>query len=95
MKRKTFQKEFLLADSTGAIRSVVWEKDVGVETVGCSYKLENVTVRSFGGVKYVSLSENATIHEIDDIGEVLEDNVPAMKGRIVNGEIVHVEKGEK
>ena len=67
---------------------------MGALTVGCSYKLENMSLRSFGGVKYVSVSENATINEVDNIGEISED-VPAMEGRIVTGEIVHVEKCEK
>ena len=35
----TLKKEaFVLADDSGAIRGVTWEKDVGMVKVGCSYK---------------------------------------------------------
>ena len=90
----TLKKEaFVLADGTGVIRGVAWEKDAGVVKVGCSYKFCNVTVRSFGGAKYLSLSENSAIEEVEDIGEVVEEDADDPVGvKIVKGEIVHVEK---
>ena len=90
----TLKKEaFVLADGTGVIRGVAWEKDVGVVKVGCSYKFCNVTIRSFSGAKYLSLSENSAIEEVEDIGEVVEEDADDSVGvKIVKGEIVHVEK---
>lgn len=64
--------------------------------VGCTYKFSNVTVRSFGGAKKLSLSENSVIQEVADIGDVVEEDVDeGIDGvKVVKGEIVHVEKCE-
>ncbi len=71
---ETLQKQDLvLGDSSSRCRAVAWVNHVGVLKVGDSYKLANVTVRSFNGAKYVSLSENSSIQPVTDIGEVNED----------------------
>lgn len=90
----TLKKEaFVLADSTGVIKGVAWEKDVGMVKVGCSYRFCNVTVRSFSGAKYLSLSENSGIEEVEDVGEGVEEETDDPIGvKIVKGEIVNVEK---
>ena len=36
------KQDSVIADCTGAIRGVAWEKDVGVLEPGCSYKLMNI-----------------------------------------------------
>ncbi len=63
------KQDLVLSDCGSSCQGVVREKDVGVLKVDCSYKLKNVTVRSFIGRKYIS-SDNSTIQELGDIGEV-------------------------
>ena len=79
---------FTIADTTAACRGVLWEKDVGTLREEQSYKFTNVTIRTFNGVKYLSLSENAKIITVDDIGEVVDDDVE--EGKVVKGEIIGV-----
>ena len=58
-----------------------------------SYKLSNATVGSFNGAKYLSLGEGCDVQEIEDIGEVIDDeNVASQSGsaKVVKGEIVAV-----
>ena len=61
-------------------------KDGGVLEPGCSYKLMNITVRTFNGARYLSLSSKSTI---GDICEVVEEVVDDGKG-VVKGEIIGV-----
>lgn len=76
VQKVTLKKErFLMADNVSMIRAVIWEKDVGVVKVGCTYKFSNVMVWTFSGAKYLSLLENAVIEEVADIGDVVEKNV--------------------
>ena len=83
------KQDFVIADCTGAIRGVAWEKDVGVLEPSCSYKLMDITIRSFNGVRYLSLSSKSTIQEVGDIGEVVEGVIDDGEG-VVKGEIVGV-----
>ncbi len=59
-----------------------------------SYKLQNVTVRVFNGVKYLSLSTKSEVVAITDIGEVVEESseevVGGSGGKVISGEIVGV-----
>jgi len=54
----------------------VWEKQIPLVEDRKSYKLNNVTVRSFNGTKHISLGENSLVEEIEDIGEVADDVNP-------------------
>ena len=87
---------FVIADETSVIRGVAWEKNVGVLKVGSTYKFCNVTVRMFSGAKFLSLSENAVLEEVTDMGEVVEEDVEeGVDGvKVGKGEIVQVEKCE-
>ncbi len=90
---KTLTKaDFVLADCTGVCRGVAWEDVIKVLEVDCTYKLRDVTVRSFNQAKYVSLGERATIEEVDDIGEVVNEVEADSVGgaKVVKGEIVGV-----
>ena len=49
---------------------VLWENDVDRLMEGKSYRFQKVTVREYGCVKYLSMSEGATTEEVSDIGEV-------------------------
>ncbi len=67
----------MLADCTGVCQGVAWKDVIKVLEVDCTYKLRGVTVRSFNQAKYISLRERATIEEVDDIGEVVNEVVAA------------------
>lgn len=69
--RSLQKQECLVADDTGTGRTVLWQQDIG-RLEGHSYTMRNVTVRTYDGVKYLSVSEVSTIEEIDDIGSVVE-----------------------
>ena len=53
------KQDFVLADCTDACRGVVWQEQVNMLKEEHSYKLANVTVRSFNGAKYVSVGEKS------------------------------------
>ncbi len=60
------KQDFTIADCTGACRGVAWETDVGYFKTDKSYRLENVTIRTFNGAKYLSLSDKSTKQEVDE-----------------------------
>lgn len=59
-----------VVDATGNCRIVLWDIDVGKLKIEQCYKLENFTVRAFQRVKYLSVSDNTIIKQIDKIGEI-------------------------
>lgn len=71
--KKLNKQDLTLGDCTACCRCVAWENHIGVLEEDRSYRFNNVTVRSFNGVKYLSLSEASTITAIDDIGEIVEE----------------------
>ncbi len=84
--------DFVLADCTAVCRGVAWEDHIAELKEKHSYKLKDVTVRSFNKVKYLSLGENSSIEKIPDIGEVVDDVVADGVGgaKVIKGEIVGV-----
>ena len=60
---------------------------------GKSYKLGNVTVRTFNAAKFISSGENCGIEEIDDIGNVVDDENPVdgvRRAIVVKADIVGI-----
>ncbi len=59
------------------------------------YKMSGVTVRSFNQAKYLSLGKHASVKEVDDTGEVVNEVVSDGAGgaKVVKGEIVAVVTG--
>ena len=86
------KQEVVLADGTAACRCVLWETHTDKVEEGNSYKLENVTVRSFNGSKYLSAGEKAVIKSVQDIGYVVDDLCCDETGGmiVVHAEIVEV-----
>ena len=81
------------ADSTAIFRCVTWEEQVELFKEDQSYKLNNATIRSFNGAKYLSLGEVCDVELIEDIGEVIDDENSASQSgsaKVVLGEIVAV-----
>lgn len=82
------KQDFVFADSTATCRGVIWNK---TDLLKCNstYNFINLTVCSFKG-KYLSVSSNSVINEIDDIGEVREEEDPPLSDdeKQVYGEII-------
>ncbi len=47
------KQDFTITDCTGDCRGVAWETDVGYFKTDKSYRLENVTIRTFNSAKYI------------------------------------------
>lgn len=90
------KQDFSFADGTGICRGVLWQQQVDTLREASSYKLVNATVRSFNGAKYISLGECSEIHEIENIGDVVDESIFTGSGdlKAVNGEIVAVISSE-
>lgn len=59
------KQEMTLVDCTAACRAVVWESAAGTVMEGQTYKFVNVTIRSFNGAKFISLSPQSSIVEVE------------------------------
>ena len=90
------KQDFMFADGTGVCRGVVWQQQVDMLREEHSYKLLNVTIRSFNGGKYISLGERSEIQEIEDVGYVVDESVFNETGqlKVFNAEIVAVINSE-
>ena len=49
------KQECIVADSTATARMVLWENNIGRLSLNCSYKLEDVLIRAFQNIKYLSI----------------------------------------
>ena len=61
-----------MADATGTIPIVLWEKKIGCLQEDRCYKVENVHVKEFQGKKYLSVPDKCAIEDIDEIDDVAE-----------------------
>ena len=84
------KQDFTVADSTAAVRGVVWENHLDVLKENTSYKIVCATVRSFNGAKYISVGERSIVEVKDDIGYVVDelidgglDDIKVVKAEIV------------
>ena len=64
----------VVSDSTGSCLIMLWQNDVEKQKEGCCYKLTNMLVRQYAGVKYLSMSECGVVNKVADIGEVVPDS---------------------
>ena len=87
------KRDCLFADSTAVYRCVAWEDQIKLLQENKSYELSKVTVRSFNGAKYLSVGEGCGINQIEDVGDVIDDE-SAESGsggaKVVKGDIVAV-----
>ena len=70
----------------------MWQEHINKVEKNGSYNISNATVRTFNGVKYVSVGEKAVIKDMEDIGDVVDDLVFDGTGGIavVKAEVVAV-----
>ncbi len=88
------KQDCVISDSSAICRIVLWEADIEKLENGVSYRLCQVGVREYGGVKYLSLSENSETASVDDVGDVFaeEDDVGSEQNAlsVIDGEVVGV-----
>ena len=89
------KQDIVIADSTGVCQCVLWERDVGKCLENNTYQLNNVTIRSFNGIKYLSLSEKSSVEEVQDLGDVVTGTIDDEGPSIVEGEIIAVTSCDK
>ena len=85
------KQDVIIADSSCAARLTLWEEDIDRLEEGASYALDNLVVCSFQQSKYLSWpKEGGRMVEIQDIGDVVEDDVADDTETISNAEVVAV-----
>ena len=91
------KQDFVLADCTDVCRGITWQEQVNTLKEEYSYKLINVTIRSFSGAKYISLGQKSEVQQISDIGGVVEKDAFDGSGKLkmFEGEIVAVTNVEE
>lgn len=63
------KQDYVIGDSTG---KAVWKNNVGIFSIGSSYKMSGIMIRVFNGKKYLSVpKEKSSITCIDYIGAVM------------------------
>lgn len=70
-KRKKLTKQnIVIGDGTAACRLVLWDKNDNRLSLNTSYKITDVCVKKYDNLKYLGLSADTEITEIDDLGDV-------------------------
>lgn len=69
VKPGLIKQNFTIADSSGRVELVLWQDDVDKLTVGESYKIEQLMVRSYDGLKFVTPPKSGqwSLDKCDDI----------------------------
>ena len=71
------KQDITIADSTAPARLTLWEGDIDSLNEFDSYHFEQSIVRAFKGQKHLTTpKEGSKMKPIDDIGDVVEDDLP-------------------
>ena len=92
------KQDCTLSDAMKAIRVVLWNEYIGRLVKDQCYHLDNVTIRLYGNVKYLSFSTSSLANIIEDIGDVTEtaeEDLPPSTGSKISGEIIAIESFEQ
>ena len=85
------KQDVIIADSGSAAKLTLWEQNIGCLQEGTSYNLSNLVVCTYQKCKYLSWPrEGGKMLVIEDIGEVVEDDLPDDATTIDNAEVVGV-----
>ena len=87
------KQECTLADSSMLVPLKIWEGDIEKVRKGKCYRFLKVKLRQYKGKRFLTTTEDSTIEEIDDIGEVtkeitLSNTQTEIRGRIVASSLV-------
>ena len=92
--KKLMKQDCKVADAGSYARIVLWQQDIGKLQPDSSYKIINITIRSFNDIKYLSLSEDAVINQVSDIGVVADvssmDEYSAGANQVLEADLVGV-----
>ena len=82
--------DYMIADHSGTVKMTVWERVVNLE-IGKTYNIDNVSVRTFNGVKYLTTTKYTTVNQCEDLSVIAdvdlnEDN----HGKCISGSIVGI-----
>ena len=68
------KQDCVIADSTGTAQLTLWEKNVGTLSTDQSYQLSGLLIRSFKGLKYLSIpKENFSVKDIGAVSQAETD----------------------
>ena len=73
VKPGLIKQDITVSDETSSARVTLWQQDIGRFQEQKSYKLHNVIVREYNGIKYISLKSGSTIIPMEDIKGVVEE----------------------
>ena len=81
----------LVCDESGLGRLVLWEGDVGKVAEGKSYAVNNGKVKLYEGVKYLSVTNETDVDEVD-LGDVSGSSSQVLEEYSICGEIISCSK---
>ena len=86
------KQDIVVADSVASARLTLWQADIGKISEGSCYRLNNLVVCTYQQRNYLSMpKEGATIVEIDNIGEVVEDSTGGSYETVEDAEVIGVQ----
>ena len=84
------KQECTLADSDMSVPLKIWEGDIGKVCKGKCYRFFKVKFRQYKGKRFITTTEDSTINEIDDIGEVTKEITLSNTQTEIRGQIAAV-----
>ena len=90
--RSLCKQDCVIADDSCTARVVLWQKNVGKLREDYCYDFKKLTVRVYDGLKFLSVSDNSDMKEVDDIGDVAapdddDDKASGALLKLIEGEI--------
>ena len=89
-KQTLVKQDCYLSDASGTCRVVLWRKRINALAKGLSYRLKDVSIKQWDGMKYLSVVEDSSIESIDDIGAVADECELLEQRKMIVGEIASV-----
>ena len=71
--KQLMKTECVIADHTNTIALTLWEDLIDAVDCGKTYKFNNVKIRSFNDIKYLTTNVGTTIHQDQDIHDINMD----------------------
>ena len=88
------KRNVLVADNSGVLTIVLWEKSVNDLILGCSYTIVGARVKKYFDSIYISLASTTLLLVTEDIGDVKDITVPHVEpdckstSRAITGNII-------
>ena len=86
---KLRKQDVTVADKSGVCKLTVWQENIGVLHLDSSYNFAQFSVRTYRNEKGLSWpKEGASYFEVEDIGDVAEDDLPETHTNISKAQII-------